>query len=257
MKKILISFSIIGVVSAIAIGGTIAYFSDVETSTGNTFTAGTLNLRVDSLGTTHNGNLVASSFWYPARDLTNEKFYTISDFKPGDTVKGAISLHVDDNPAWVCMFVENKQDDDNGLTEPEKEAGDTTGGMGEGELGKNIHVLAWRDDDADGQHDLNEPFLVDSFFDVFLAMPIRDFTTGTGPLIPEIPIEMIQMDLCGGTHIVNSHTGAVSCDGSGMGNEAQTDSLSADLSLYVEQHRNNPNFSCANVELDKSSPILY
>lgn len=46
MKKILVSLSIIGIVAAIAIGGTIAYFSDVETSTGNTFTAGTLDLKV-------------------------------------------------------------------------------------------------------------------------------------------------------------------------------------------------------------------
>lgn len=46
-KKILISLSVIGAVAAIAIGGTVAYFSDTETSTGNTFTAGTLNLTVD------------------------------------------------------------------------------------------------------------------------------------------------------------------------------------------------------------------
>lgn len=46
-KKILISLSIIGVVAAIAIGGTIAYFSDTETSTGNTFTAGTIDISVN------------------------------------------------------------------------------------------------------------------------------------------------------------------------------------------------------------------
>ena len=45
-KKILISLSVIGVVSTIAIGGTIAYFSDVETSAGNTLTAGTLDLKI-------------------------------------------------------------------------------------------------------------------------------------------------------------------------------------------------------------------
>jgi len=47
MKKIILSLAIVGVVGAIAIGGTIAYFSDTETSTGNTFTAGTLNLAVN------------------------------------------------------------------------------------------------------------------------------------------------------------------------------------------------------------------
>ncbi len=44
MKKIVISLVVIGVVGVVAIGGTIAYFSDTETSTGNTFTAGTLDL---------------------------------------------------------------------------------------------------------------------------------------------------------------------------------------------------------------------
>ncbi|MBT9175600.1 MAG: hypothetical protein DDT22_01280 [candidate division WS2 bacterium] len=46
MRKILVSLSIIGVIGALAIGGTIAYFSDVETSAGNTFTAGTLDLEI-------------------------------------------------------------------------------------------------------------------------------------------------------------------------------------------------------------------
>lgn len=45
-KKILISLSIIAAVAAIAIGATSAYFSDVETSTGNTFTTGVLDLEL-------------------------------------------------------------------------------------------------------------------------------------------------------------------------------------------------------------------
>ena len=54
MKKILISLGIIGVVAAVAIGGTIAYFNDVETSTNNVFTAGSLDLKVDHLKQTYN-----------------------------------------------------------------------------------------------------------------------------------------------------------------------------------------------------------
>jgi predicted ribosomally synthesized peptide with SipW-like signal peptide len=48
-KKILISLSVIAAVAALAIGGTIAYFSDTETSTGNTFTAGTIDISVDNM----------------------------------------------------------------------------------------------------------------------------------------------------------------------------------------------------------------
>ena len=46
-KNILISLSVIGAVAAIVIGGTIAYFSDTETSTGNTLTAGVIDIVVD------------------------------------------------------------------------------------------------------------------------------------------------------------------------------------------------------------------
>ena len=48
-KRILISLAVIGAVAVIAVGGTIAYFSDTETSTGNTFTAGTIDISVDNM----------------------------------------------------------------------------------------------------------------------------------------------------------------------------------------------------------------
>ena len=46
MKKILVSISIIGMVAVIAIGATVAYFQDTETSSGNTFSAGILDLKI-------------------------------------------------------------------------------------------------------------------------------------------------------------------------------------------------------------------
>jgi len=70
MKKIIISLSVIGVVAGIAIGGTVAYFSDTETSTGNTFTAGTLNLQ---LRDTDEG---------PADGVTAT--WLLANMKPGD-----------------------------------------------------------------------------------------------------------------------------------------------------------------------------
>ncbi len=47
MKKILFSLATIGVVSALTFGATTAFFSDTETSAGNTFTAGTIDISVD------------------------------------------------------------------------------------------------------------------------------------------------------------------------------------------------------------------
>jgi len=59
----------IALVGALMGGGIFAYFSDVETSTGNTFTAGTLNLNLDG------GN-------------TNVVKFTVANVKPGDSGGG-------------------------------------------------------------------------------------------------------------------------------------------------------------------------
>ena len=47
MKKILLSVLTIALVAVVAAGATQALFSDTEESTGNTFTAGTLDLKVN------------------------------------------------------------------------------------------------------------------------------------------------------------------------------------------------------------------
>ncbi|MFZ2390636.1 MAG: SipW-dependent-type signal peptide-containing protein [Minisyncoccales bacterium] len=52
-KKILTSVSLIALVSLIAIGGTIAYFNDTQTSAGNIIVAGTMNLKIDHLKQTY------------------------------------------------------------------------------------------------------------------------------------------------------------------------------------------------------------
>jgi len=64
MKRILVSLMAIALVSALIGGGIYAYFSDIETSAGNVFTAGTLDLNLDG------GN-------------TNVVKFTVDDVKPG------------------------------------------------------------------------------------------------------------------------------------------------------------------------------
>ncbi len=100
MKKILISVSIIAGVAAIVVGATTAFFSDTETSTGNTFTAGAIDLTVDSQAS-YNGQSVAEATW-TATDLGAEhKFFNFADVKPGDSGENTISLHVNDKDAWL------------------------------------------------------------------------------------------------------------------------------------------------------------
>lgn len=105
MKKILISASIIAAVAAVVVGGTIAYFSDTETSTGNTISAGALDL---TLNQTNGGTASAA--------------VTIADMKPSQTwYSGPITLEVFNNPGKLYKHIVDNIvcDTGNSRTEPE------------------------------------------------------------------------------------------------------------------------------------------
>lgn len=79
-RKILIALLGVLLVAALAGAGTFAYFSDTETSTGNSFTAGTLNLRY---------SLDGGTTW---ADGTNASF-TLANLKPGDSGTQTFTLN--------------------------------------------------------------------------------------------------------------------------------------------------------------------
>ncbi|MFA4998514.1 MAG: TasA family protein [Candidatus Paceibacterota bacterium] len=134
MKKILISLAVIGIVGVVAIGGTIAYFSDTETSAGNTFTAGTLDLKVDG----KDGSQVTTK-------------YTLSNWKPGNNqMVGQVTLkNTGSLPGKYWVEIKNVVNNENGCNDPEIKAGDNCGAT-EGELGSKIsgyfqeNVSPWR-----------------------------------------------------------------------------------------------------------------
>ena len=153
--KVMVSGAVILAAAALIIGGTFAFFSDTETSTGNTFTAGALDLKVDStshyngmvctLGLSNgNGGLKPSTWqpelgtqppYYPAinsecdgtwteTDLgVTHKFFNLTDVKPGDDGEDTISLHVYNNDAWGRFVISGVTDLDGTCTEPESEVG--------------------------------------------------------------------------------------------------------------------------------------
>ena len=130
-KKILISLSIIGIVAAIAVGGTVAYFSDVEVSKGNTFSAGTLDLEVND------------------KNPWTSTVFSISDVKPGDSgtaiikLKNVGTLPKPGGPPWtskVYIAFENLIDDDVICTEPEGKVDDSCGSGKVGELSENLNI---------------------------------------------------------------------------------------------------------------------
>jgi len=103
MKKVLISLSIIAAVAAIVVGATTAYFSDTETSTGNTFTAGTIDISIDD------------------QNPWSEKF-TMADMKPCYTDYITFRIENDRsgaNPVDIYKKITDINEDSGDITEPE------------------------------------------------------------------------------------------------------------------------------------------
>ena len=322
----------IAVVGVVVLGATGAFFSDTETSTGNTFTAGAIDLKVDS--TSHYNSMVCvdgdgTSTWQPEdgafpnnevpvghypqpgdecdgtwteTDLgAKNKFFNLTDVKPGDEGEDTISLHVYDNDSWGRFVISGVQDLDNDCTEPETEVdalldpecdvenpGNTPIPDTNGELAESISFWAWLDQGAipgfqnigpDGNPvygDVPDPTEGDNIQQC-------DYIGETAPNECDEPTVIYPgtVDETGETHNIwpalagvyqaycsdngfspQGANGYDVCQGiaedgrlvgsttyyfglawnipDSVGNEAQTDSLNADLSFQVVQQRNNP-----------------
>ncbi|MFA5095309.1 MAG: TasA family protein [Candidatus Paceibacterota bacterium] len=123
MKKIILSLSAIALVAVVAVSATTALFSDTETSTGNTISAGTLDLKIDD------------------NDLAGTAVITVANVVPGgsEDVSGTIT-NAGSIDGSLTFAVTQTSNDDNGLTEPEQTGGDSTGGPGEGDLCATMQV---------------------------------------------------------------------------------------------------------------------
>ncbi len=135
MRNILMSVLIIGIVLAMMGAGTFSYFSDVETSKGNTFSAGVLDLNVDG----KNENVVR---------------FTVSNMRPGNQPRGHWNLsNVGTIDGYLDLEDITVTSYENGCLDPEEDAGDTTGGNpgeGNGELQDLVNVRLFVDYDRDG-----------------------------------------------------------------------------------------------------------
>lgn len=106
MKKILFSLLAVGTVAAAVAGVTGAYFTDTEQSTGNTLTAGTIDISVDD-----------QNPW------SREGGYQLSDMKPGQVDYTNFTIaNTGSNPANVYKSVNGVQTEENGINEPECDA---------------------------------------------------------------------------------------------------------------------------------------
>jgi len=247
MKKILLSLLTVGAVGALAFGASQAFFSDTETSTGNTFTAGSLDLLVDNTcyynkAADGNPNCPAPQNGFTTWTQTNlgveHKFFWFNDVKPGDYGEDTVSLHVE-NDAWLRLVIDSLSNDDNGLTEPETVAGDITDGSGNGELQQNLLFTMWLDQGVtqgfQGVTDLGECDNLSG------GEPFEPTIISEGPI--DTGGEIWELDDYSGAYLLANQT---ACFGiawrlpSTVGNEVQTDSFVGNMTFQVQQHRNNP-----------------
>lgn len=104
MKKVLVSLMVITLALGLAAAGSFAYFDDTETSTGNNFTAGTIDISINPTS----GQVVTA----PVDE---------TDLVPG--VTGFITINVKNdgnNPADLWKMISNVVTEENGITEPEQ-----------------------------------------------------------------------------------------------------------------------------------------
>ncbi|MGB3073309.1 MAG: TasA family protein [Candidatus Moraniibacteriota bacterium] len=277
MQKIWKS-GLVALAVAVAVGGaTYSFFSDTETSTGNTFTAGDIDLQIDneSYVTNRAGVLVASpSTSWSLKDLVPgvDHFFNFTDLKPGDVGEDTISIHVGSNDAWMCAAARITSDLDNSITEPEDESDaddDNADATVDGDLDTAMNFMFWHDD-GDNVLEVGEtPFLNGTLASMGAAGQIRlADTTGsilgaTAP-IPGGTTFYIGKAWCYGALAAGTvaqdnlgKTGSngplvrgtgVTCNGAAIGNEGQTDSVVGDLQFYATQSRNNSTFTCANYQ---------
>lgn len=276
-KKVLLALGMIVFIGAVVAAGTGAFFSDTETSTGNTFTAGAIDLGIDN-ESYYNGTRNDGTSWDIDWDISKNdagesevrQFFNFLDLKPGDWGEDTISLHVNNNDSYLCADVTLTSNDDNSSTEPELEDGDQQddpSDFWDGELAQNIKWYWWADD-GDNVYEEHETLINDgvSFpgqagtYTVALADSHTnvwgDNSTTTNAL-PGGEVRYIAKAWCFGDSDFEPYTQdddtspivrPVQCSGANQTNITQTDGMTMDLSFSAVQSRNNDEFVCSTPE---------
>lgn len=131
MKRILLSLVVLVLAGTAAVGATRAYFSDTETSTGNTFAAGKLDLELGA------GDPIP---------------FNLSDLEPGNSDTGKVTLTntTGSIDGVLDVNLDNLVENENGCVEPETAAGDPNCSVGDLGL-DSLQIAVYVDVDRNGQ----------------------------------------------------------------------------------------------------------
>ncbi|MDO8728426.1 MAG: hypothetical protein Q7K26_00885 [bacterium] len=219
---------------------------------GVTFATNGIDLKIDSTST-YNNVSVPSATW-ELKNLTPgvDKFWNFDDIKPGDYGENTISMHVKKADAWLCLDFSNLTSLDNDQNEPESL--DDPDGTLDGELAEGMEFFGWLDD-GDNKFEKGEKPLfgtsTQSALDVLddTTYVIGDARNGNSCKVNQS--RYVGIYWCAGDLSVNLSTNIISCDGSTLGNEAQTDSMSVDVSIRALPAKENPKFICSGTKPPK------
>lgn len=243
----------IRIASVGAVVSLLVYAFLVRGDTGFTFATGSgtgspgIELLIDS-STYYNGVFQPGLSW-GIKDLTPgvDHFFNFGDVKPGDSGTSTISMHVRRTSAYICLDFMNLTDEEHGMNEPEAlvDSSEATG-----ELGEGLEFFGWQDD-GDEKFEVGEkPLFGTTTQSGKVVLNDTTYTVGSAlygaPITPNFGA-YVGIYWCAGNLTVNTATGAVSCDGTFLGNEAQTDSMSVDVRIRAIQGAGNPGFSCTPV----------
>jgi predicted ribosomally synthesized peptide with SipW-like signal peptide len=244
-RKIVASLITIGVVGVLASGSTLALFSDTETSQDNVFTAGAIDLQ---LGQSNGNGPENDVFFEPGSSQT---LFNLGDVKPGDVNETTVAFNTTSNPYYGCVVIENMQDLENSVNEPEAEVDPNNNQItdspnpDDGELAELSELRVWAELDGDNQFDPNSPdeFLVVDRTGNNAGLPLTqtvwtladaDTNIYQGGPASQVPLQPDTTYYLGVEYSLPE----------GVGNEAQTDSYQADARFEVTQFRNNEDFQC-------------
>jgi predicted ribosomally synthesized peptide with SipW-like signal peptide len=265
-RKMLAGLGAVGLASVGAGLGTSAYFSDTESFSNNSLTAGTLDMSVSA------DVVAANQYWMDQGGLdisvvadSEEPVFglQVDDIKPGDWAVICFEISVGDNPGYVQVSTENFAEAGGANPEPEQEAEGNDDN--DADLGEFLLTTVWQSYDDSG--DKAGLSVLDPVFNNASDLLTIDYAEPTdldGVVDADAHYTNAREadGVLSGGYIVKDDTGVpmlVGSDSDGtdsevadtyefclllelpyeVGNEIQGDGISFDLVFETEQVRNN------------------
>lgn len=249
-------------VGAVMVGATGAFFSDTETSTGNTFIAGSIDLSLGSGFSSDNDDANGTGSVTKSPNNEGGVLFTFNDLKPGDKGTVSFELSVESNDAYVCALSTMGDTPEYTSIDPEQSAGDdTANGPTDGELQNYLQFATFDDDNENGVYDSGEPLNVNpvsiggdgngfTYTEISLAgwVPVAD-TNYPNTWLVEDSLNAGEDYSAGFMYCFGDFDSNGDCSvpfGADY-NDSQTDGLEGGIEFYSVQTRNNEGFDCTDL----------